>query len=206
MGGIDTTATTIEWVMAELLHKPDIMRRVQQEVTDVVGLENLIEESDVPRLRYLDAVMKETFRVHPVLPLLVPHLPSQSCIVGGYTVPKASRVFLNIWSIHKDPSLWKDPLEFKPERFLNMDGGNFDYAGNNLQYLPFGSGRRVCPGYPLGERMLMYLVASLVHLFHWRIYDGEKVDLSEKFGIVLRKNVPLIATVNRRLLLPNLYS
>ncbi|KAL0296142.1 UNVERIFIED_CONTAM: Labd-13Z-ene-9,15,16-triol synthase, chloroplastic, partial [Sesamum radiatum] len=191
------TATIVEWVMAELLKNPDIMKKVQEELTDVIGDNNVAEESHITKLHYLDAVVKETFRLHPPLPLLVPRFPSQSCVVGGYMIPKHSQVFLNMWSVSMDPLVWEKPSEFRPDRFLN-NAGNFDYMGNNVQYLPFGSGRRVCPGIPLGEKMVMYLLATLLHSFEWRLPEGETVDLTEKFGIVMRKKIPLFATPYRR--------
>ncbi|XP_073286537.1 labd-13Z-ene-9,15,16-triol synthase, chloroplastic-like [Primulina huaijiensis] len=198
-GGTDTTATIIEWVMAEVLNDPQVKKRVQDELTEVVGLKNTVEESHLPGLHYLNAIIKESFRLHPPVPLLVPRLPSQSSIIGGYTIPKGSRVFLNMWSIHRDPLVWENPSEFKPDRFLN-DSGNFDFSGNNFQYLPFGSGRRVCPGILLAERMVMHLLATLFHLFDWELPEGsEKIDLSENFGIVMRKRTPLIAIPYPRL-------
>ncbi|EYU21052.1 hypothetical protein MIMGU_mgv1a022267mg, partial [Erythranthe guttata] len=191
--GSDTTATMVEWVMTELLHNPSIMQKVQQEVTNVVGANNVVEESHVSKLHYLEAVVKETFRLHPPLPLLVPRYPSESCPIGEHTIPKGSRVFLNMWSIHMDPHVWENPLIFRPERFLNDNSENFDFIGNNVEYLPFGSGRRVCPGIPLAEKMVMYLLATLVHTYEWGLPEGQKIDLSEKFGIVMRKETPLIA-------------
>ncbi|XP_073286535.1 labd-13Z-ene-9,15,16-triol synthase, chloroplastic-like [Primulina huaijiensis] len=199
IGGTDTTGTTIEWVMAEVLNNPQVKGRVQEELAEVVGLKNTVEESHIPKLQYLDAVVKETFRLHPPVPLLIPRLPSQCSIIGGYTIPKGSSVFLNMWSIHRDPLFWENPSEFKPDRFLN-DPGNFNFNGNNFQYLPFGSGRRVCPGILLAEKMVMHLLATLFHLFDWELPEGsEKIDLSEKFGIVTRKRTPLIAIPSPRL-------
>ncbi|PIN04378.1 Cytochrome P450 CYP2 subfamily [Handroanthus impetiginosus] len=174
VGGTDTTSTIVEWVMAELLDKPRVMEKVQQELIDVVGVNNIVEESIISKLHYLDAIVKETFRLHLPLPLLVP------------------RVFLNMWSIYMDPQVWENPLEFQPDRFLN-DTENLDYTGNSFQYLPFGLGRRVCPGLPLGERMVMYLLATLIHLFEWRLREGERIGLSEKFGIIMRKSKTLYA-------------
>ncbi|XP_073047837.1 labd-13Z-ene-9,15,16-triol synthase, chloroplastic-like [Primulina eburnea] len=197
IGGTDTTATIIEWVMAEVLNNPQVKKKVQDELTEVVGLNNTVEESHMPRLHYLDAVIKETFRLHPPLPLLVPKLPSQSSIIGGFTIPKGSRVFLNTWSIHMDPLIWENPSEFKPDRFLN-NSGKFDFNGNNFHFLPFGSGRRVCPGILLAERMVMHFLATLFHLFDWKLPEGEKLDLSEKFGIVMRKRTPLLAIPSPR--------
>ncbi|XP_059657454.1 geraniol 8-hydroxylase-like [Cornus florida] len=203
-GGTDTTATMAEWVMAELMYNPGVMKNVQEELAEVVGMNNA-EESHLPKLQYLDAVVKETFRLHPPLPLLLPKSPSKSCTVGGYTIPKNTKVFLNVWALHRDPQVWDDPSEFKPERFLS-EPGKWDYNGNNLQYLPFGSGRRMCAGLPLAERMLMYILASLLHSFEWQMPKGEVLDLSEKFGIVMKKTTSLIAIPTQRLASLELYA
>ncbi|KAJ9706783.1 hypothetical protein PVL29_001986 [Vitis rotundifolia] len=199
VGGTDTTATTIEWAMAEMMSNPEIMRKAQEELADVVGMTNIVEESHLPKLKYMDAVMKETLRLHPTTPLLMPKCPSESCTVGGYTVPKGTKVFVNVWAMHRDPKYWDNPSEFKPERFLT-DSSRWDYRGNNFQYLPFGSGRRVCPGIPLAERMLIYLLGSLLHSFDWQlIAKGEDLDLSEQSGIVVKKRTPLIVIPTKRL-------
>ncbi|KAL0446064.1 UNVERIFIED_CONTAM: cytochrome [Sesamum latifolium] len=204
-GGTDTSATTIEWVMADLLNNPKAMEQVQKELSEVVGLNSIVEEFHLPRLKYLEAVLKETMRLHPAVPLLVPRSPNQTSIIGGYTVPKRVTVFINVGWIQRDPSIWDTPSEFKPERFLN---GNekCDFSGNSFHYLPFGSGRRVCAGLPLAEKMLMYLLASLLHSFEWKLPDGETVDMSDTFGIVLRKTTPLLAVPSPRLSEPNLYA
>ncbi|KAL7160308.1 hypothetical protein ABFS83_01G085300 [Erythranthe nasuta] len=207
IGGTDTTATIVEWVMAELLQSPHAMQKAQQELTEVVGLSNIVEESHITKLHYLDAVIRETFRLHPPLPLLIPKMPSKSCTIGGYTVPEGSRVLLNVWTNYKDPQVWENPTEFKPERFLNDDddNGKWDYIGNNFHYLPFGSGRRVCPGIPLAERMVTYLVATLLHSFDWKVSEGVKLDMEEKFGIVMKKSTPLLAVPYQRLPSLNMY-
>ncbi|CAI9784477.1 unnamed protein product [Fraxinus pennsylvanica] len=199
VGGTDTTAITVEWVMTEILRNPDAMKRVQQELTNVVGINNSVEEFHVSKLQYLDAVVKETFRLHPPLPLLIPRISSQSCMVGGYTIPKGSRVFLNTWSAQMDPQIWENPSEFRPERFLNVDSGKVcDYLGNSFEYLPFGSGRRICPGLHLAEKMVMYVLASLLHSFDWKIPEGKNLDASGTFGILMRKTEPLFAIPSPR--------
>ncbi|XP_023729968.1 geraniol 8-hydroxylase [Lactuca sativa] len=205
-GGTDTTSTMAEWTMAELLKHPEIMKKIQDELEQVVGLNNIVEESHLPRLCYLDAVIKETFRLHPPLPLLIGRCPNQSCNVGGYTVPKGSNVFLNVWAIHRDPKHWENPTKFDPDRFLNTDGTTkYDYSGNNTNFLAFGSGRRKCPGIPLGEKMLVYLLASLLHSFDWTLPEDKEHELSDKFGIVLKKKNPLMAIPSQRLSDKNLY-
>ncbi|GFZ01920.1 cytochrome P450, family 706, subfamily A, polypeptide 5 [Actinidia rufa] len=195
--GTDTSATIVEWVMAEIMHKPEVMKKVQEELSDVIGTNNTVEEPHLPKLHYLDAVVKETFRLHPPLPFLLPKRPDKSCIVGGYTIPKDTRVLLNVWAMQRDPEVWDSPLEFKPERFLG-EASKWDYNGNNFQYLPFGSGRRVCAGLPLAEKMIMHFLASLLHSFNWSLPEGEEVDLSETFGIVMKKKTPLVAIPTQR--------
>ncbi|XP_022738454.1 cytochrome P450 71A1-like [Durio zibethinus] len=201
VGGTDTTSTMVEWTMAELIQHTEIMEKVKKELTDVVGLDRTVEEFHLPNLRYLNAVIKETFRLHPALPLLVPRCSGKSITVGGYTIPKGSRVFLNIWSIHRDPHIWDNPLQFQPDRFLN-DPDKFDYYGSDFRYMPFGSGRRKCPGLTLGEKMLYFILASLLHSFDWKLPQGTEHDLSSKFGLVVKKKKPLLLIPTPRL--PNL--
>ncbi|KAF2298998.1 hypothetical protein GH714_029629 [Hevea brasiliensis] len=205
LGGTDTTSTMVEWVIAELMQNQEVMEKVHQELDEVVGLNNCVEEFHLPRLFFLDAVVKETFRLHPALPLLVPHCPSQSCTVGGYTIPKGTAVFLNVYAIHRDPNLWDNPLEFRPDRYLNKQTTKFDYSGNNIQFLPFGSGRRICAGLPVAEKMLMYQLASLLHAFEWKLPNDTKPELSDKYGIVVKVLKPVVVIPTPRLSNLDLY-
>lgn len=205
VGGTETTSNTMEWALAEMMQKRETLRRVQEELDQVVGMDSIVEESHISKLPYLGAVIKEVLRLHPALPLLVPHCPSSPCPVGGYTIPKGSRVFLNAWAIQRDPSLWEDPLEFKPERFLESNR-KWDFSGNDFNYFPFGSGRRICAGIAMAERMVGYSLASLLHSFEWKLAEGTKLDMEEKFGIVLKKAKPLVAIPTSRLPNPELYS
>nr|AFK37605.1 unknown [Lotus japonicus] len=202
VGGSDTSSNTVEFAMAEIMHKPEVMKRVQDELEGVVGKDNMVEESHLHKLPYLLAVMKETLRLHPTVPLLVPHCPSEATSTGGYTIPKGSRVFVNVWAIHRDPSIWEKPLESDPERFLDA---KWDFCGNDFSYFPFGSGRRICVGIPMAERSVLYFLATLVHMFNWTVPEGEKLDISEKFGITLKKKIPLVAIPTPRLSNPDLY-
>ncbi|KAK4486409.1 hypothetical protein RD792_009083 [Penstemon davidsonii] len=204
-GGTDTSSTTIDWAMAELMNNPEVMAKVEQELSDVVGLNNIVEESHMPKLQYVEAVVKETMRLHPAVPFLVPRSPTQSSTIGGYTIPKNTAVFINVWSIQRDSSIWDNPLDFKPERFLD-NNGKMDLGGNKFSYLPFGSGRRMCPGMPLADRMIIYLLASLLHSFEWKLPKGETLDMSERFGIVLRKSTPLYVIPSPRLSDSDLYT
>ena len=203
VGGTDTSSNTVEFAMAEIMQKPEIMRRVEEELEVVVGKDKMVEESHIHKLPYLQAVMKETLRLHPALPLLVPHCPNQTTNVGGYTITKGSRVFVNVWAIHRDPSIWERPLEFDPTRFLDA---NWDFSGNDFSYFPFGSGRRICAGIAMAEKTVLHLLATLVHLFDWTIPQGEKLETAEKFGIVLRKKMPLVAVPTPRFSNPHLYN
>ncbi|KAF8015801.1 hypothetical protein BT93_H1366 [Corymbia citriodora subsp. variegata] len=204
VGGTDTTSTTVEWVMAELLQNSNVMNKVIQELTEVVGEDKMVEEHHLPKLEYLNAVIKEAFRLHPVLPLLVPRTPHACCVVQGYTIPKGSNIFLNMGYIQRDPKIWDKPSEFRPERFLE-DPSKYDLSGNNFTYMPFGSGRRVCAGLALVERMLPYVLASLLHSFEWELPQGVELDLSDKFGLVVKKTKPLVAIPRPRLSTPELY-
>ncbi|CAI9093806.1 OLC1v1029386C1 [Oldenlandia corymbosa var. corymbosa] len=196
VGGTETTSNTVEFTMAEMMNKPEIMKKAQQELDSVVGEGNVVEESHIQKLPYLHAVMKEALRLHPALPLMVNHCPSQTTTVSNYRVPKGAQVFVNVWAIHRDPSIWEDPSEFRPERFLNGKG---DYSGNDYNYIPFGSGRRMCAGMAMGERMVLFSLASLLHSFNWELPVGAKLEVAEKFGIVLKKKSPLIAIPTPRL-------
>ncbi|KAK4260463.1 hypothetical protein QN277_003569 [Acacia crassicarpa] len=197
VGGSDTSSNTIEFALAHIINEPEVMRRVQEELDSVVGRENNVEESHIHKFPYLLAVMKESLRLHPALPLLVPHCPSETTTVGGYTVPKGSRVFINVWAIHRDSTIWDNPLKFDPSRFLG--DAKWDFSGNDFDYLPFGSGRRICAGIAMAERTFLYSVATLVHSFDWKVPEGQELDMSEKFGIVLKKKVPLVAVPTPRL-------
>jgi coumaroylquinate(coumaroylshikimate) 3'-monooxygenase len=143
MAGTDTTATTTEWAIAELLKHPQFAQKVQEELDDVVGFERVVDESDIPQLKYLQAIVKETFRLHPPTPLLLPHENIEGREVGGYYIPPKTLLYVNVWAIHRDSSIYENPFEFNPERFV---GSNIDLKGKDFQLLPFGSGRRVCPG------------------------------------------------------------
>ncbi|KAG8369363.1 hypothetical protein BUALT_Bualt14G0003500 [Buddleja alternifolia] len=190
------TSSTIIWVMSELLNNPEVMEMARKELNEVVGLNNTVEELHIPKLVYLDAVIKESMRLHPIAPFLIPRTPSKSCTVGGYTIPKNSGIFLNVFSVQRDPIAFDNPLEFKPERFFNnssSSAGKLDFRGNNFNYLPFGSGRRICAGIPLAERLLRYILASLLHSFDWQLPEGENLDMSDKLSTTLTRSTPLYA-------------
>eukprot|EP01018_Ginkgo_biloba_P022503 Gb_05603 [translate_table: standard] len=202
LAGSETTSSTIEWAMAEMIRKPQTMKRLQEELEAVVGRHRRVEESDIQNLPYLHAVITEVLRLHPAVPLLLPHTSEAACEVGGYVIPQKSQLLVNVWAIGRDPAIWRDPLEFVPDRFLEC-GDEMDYKGHNFDLIPFGAGRRICVGLPLANRMLHLVVASLLHSFDWRLPDGqesyEEMDMTEKLGITLQKAVPLTAIPTPRL-------
>jgi len=191
--GSDTSAATVEWAMAELLQNPSSMAKSRDELAQVMGAKQEIEESDLGKLKYLQAAVKETFRLHPPAPLLLPRQAEAATEVRGYTVPRGARVLVNVWAIGQDPELWAEPEKFVPERFLEKE---MDFRGKDFELLPFGSGRRICPGMPLADRMVHLMLATLLHRFEWRLpADVEKngVDLSANFGMILGLATPLQA-------------
>ncbi|CAO1947830.1 unnamed protein product [Urochloa humidicola] len=207
VGGTETTSNTVEWAMAEIMHNPQVLKRAQEELDMVVGRDAIVEESHLSELHYLRMVIKETLRLHPPLPLMVPHCPTADSTVGGYHVPEGSRVFVNVWAIQRNPLVWNEPLEFNPERFAedNVDGRKWDFTGNQFDYFPFGSGRRICAGIAMADKMTLYSTAMLLQAFDWKLPQGTQLDLSEKFGIVMKKATPLVAIPTPRLSKPELY-
>ncbi|EOA20409.1 hypothetical protein CARUB_v10000719mg [Capsella rubella] len=203
LGGTDTTTNTIEFAIAELMSNPELMKRAQQELDEVVGKDNIVEESHITKLPYIVAIMKETLRLYPTIPLLVPHRPIENAVVGGYTIPKNTKTFINVWSIQRDPNVWDNPTEFRPERFL--DNTSCDFTGTDYRFLPFGSGRRICAGIVFAEKMVLYTLAMLLHSFDWKIPEGQVLDLEDKFGIALKLKTPLVALPIPRLSNSNLY-
>ncbi|XP_062110628.1 geraniol 8-hydroxylase-like [Humulus lupulus] len=191
--GTDTTSSTLEWSMTELLKNPEAMSKAQVELKQVIGKGNQVKESDITRLPYLQAIIKETFRLHPPVPLLLPRRAEIDVEVCGYVVPKGAQVLVNVWAVSRDPNIWDNPNEFIPERFLES---NIDVKGRHFELTPFGGGRRICPGLPLAIRMVHLMLGSLIHSFDWKLEDGvdlETLNMDEKFGLTLQKARPLRA-------------
>nr|AYM55638.1 cytochrome p450 [Croton stellatopilosus] len=185
----DTMATTLEWAMAELINHPKILEKAREEIKRVVGDNRIVQESDNPNLEYIRAILKETFRFHPPVPL-VSRKSIEECKINGYKIPANSLMFVNIWSIGRDPKYWNNPLEFKPERFLESNS-NVDIRGQHFELLPFGSGRRSCPGVSLAMEILPTTLAAMIQCFDWKVDNasgtktngGEIVlDMSERSG------------------------
>mgnify|MGYP000521180453 CR=1 FL=1 len=159
----------------------------------MVGFQRCVNNSDIPRLPYLQAVLKETFRKHPVAPLLFPRISYESSNVGGYTIPKGTKLFVNTWAIGRDPEVWKDPEVFMPERFLEQVAELVDVKGHHFELLPFGTGKRMCPGISLSMAIVHLTVATLVHGLEWELPPGQKsIDLSEKMTLVCERVYPLL--------------
>ncbi|GMI97845.1 TRANSPARENT TESTA 7, CYTOCHROME P450 75B1 [Hibiscus trionum] len=198
-GGTDTAAITVEWAISELVKQPHLIRQATEELDKVIGRERWAEEKDIPQLPFLDAIIKETLRKYPVAPLLAPHLAMEDCNVAGYDIRKGTRVFVNAWSIGRDPSVWEQPDKFRPERFV---GRNIDVKGQNFEMLPFGAGRRMCPGYNLGLKMVQLSMANLLQGFNWKLPENAKVEdlnMEEACGLTLPRKFPLVAVMEPRL-------
>ncbi|KAJ4978274.1 hypothetical protein NE237_009054 [Protea cynaroides] len=192
--GTDTNTTTVEWAMAELIRNPDSMAKVQSELQENISEGKPVEESDVAQLPYLQAVVKETLRLHPPVPLLIPHKAETEVEIYGFTVPKDAQVLVNAWAIVRDPSIWTNPNSFVPERFLGSS--RIDVKGRDFELIPFGAGRRICPGMPLALRMAHLMLASLLQWFDWKLEGGinpKEMDMADKFGVTLQKAQPLRA-------------
>lgn len=199
IGSMDTSATVIEWVLSELMKNPQEMKKVQKELEDVVGMERMVEESDLDSLEYMYMVLKETFRLHPIVPLLLPHEAIEDCTVNGFHIPKKSRVMINVWAIGRDPSVWTDAEKFDPGRFVER---NIDVRGHDFQLIPFGSGRRGCPGMQLGLTLVRLVVAQIVHCFDWELPDKmlpSELDMTEEFGVTTSRAKHLLAIPTYRL-------
>ncbi|XP_021748899.1 cytochrome P450 76AD1-like [Chenopodium quinoa] len=191
--GTDTTSSTLEWAMTELLHSPEKMAKAQAELKQVLGENRIVGESDISKLPYLQAIVKETLRMHPPTVFLLPRKATSDVELYGYVVPKNAQVFVNLWAISRDPNHWVNPDLFSPERFLERE---IDMKGQDFGLIPFGAGRRICPGDTLAFRMLNLMLGNLLHAFDWKVGDGlipEDLDMTDKFGITIQKAIPLRA-------------
>ncbi|KAM0048002.1 putative ferruginol synthase [Helianthus debilis subsp. tardiflorus] len=189
VAGTDTIASSTTWIMSELLLNPHMLLKVREEVSHIVGEDGTIEEAKTLELPYLHAVIKETLRLHAGSPLLAPHITQTEVQIGNYIVPKNTRLVVNAWAVARDERYWENPSVFMPERFLK---NKVDFKGQHFEFIPFGSGRRKCPGMPLAERMLSLIVASFVYHFDWDA--NEEVNMDDKFGLALLKATPLVVT------------
>ncbi|MBA0755180.1 hypothetical protein Gogos_020666, partial [Gossypium gossypioides] len=193
-GALDTSTVAIEWAFSEILKHSRVKTYLQKELEGVVGMTRMVEEADLPKLTYLDMVLKESLRLHPVAPLLIPHESLEDITINEYHIPKKSRILINTWAIGQDSNVWSDNAnEFFPERFVNS---NIDIRGHNFQLIPFGSGRRGCPRIKMGLTNVRLVLAQLVHCFEWELPDGmlpSDLSMSEKFGITAPRAKHLLA-------------
>ncbi|KAK2996061.1 hypothetical protein RJ640_027321 [Escallonia rubra] len=189
-GGTDTTTTTVEWAMAELLKNPKEMAKAQAELRHVLEGKIKIHEEDTHELRFLKQIVKETLRLHPP-GALIPRESKEDCEINGFLIPRKTKAFINLWAIGRDPRHWRDPDCFIPDRF---EESSVNYMGTNFQYLPFGTGRRMCPGIAFGIITTELQLATMLYHFNWELADGikpEELDMTEAFGLSVKRTHPL---------------
>ncbi|XVF36361.1 hypothetical protein REPUB_Repub19eG0052100 [Reevesia pubescens] len=186
--GTETTAVIMEWAMSLLLNHPEAMQKVRAEIDSHVGHGRLLNDSDLANLPYLRCVVNESLRLYPSSPLLLPHFSSEDCMVGGYDIPRGTMLMVNVWAVHRDPSLWEEPSRFKPERFESTFGEK-----EGFRYLPFGLRRRACPGVATGMRLIFFALGAAIQCFEWENVEPDKVDMSPGSGITMSKAKPLEA-------------
>ncbi|KAL2517004.1 Cytochrome [Abeliophyllum distichum] len=186
--GIDTTTSTINRTMVELVNNPESMKKLQEEL-DTEFNQDFVRTSNLVQLPYLRACVKETLRLHPPAPLLLSHRALETCQVMNYTVPKNARVLVNVWAIGRDPSTWDGPSEYRPNRFLDSA---LDFKGNDFEFLPFGAGRRICPGLPMATKIVPAIIASLVYFLDWSLPHGNDPAIYEKLRATSKMIEPLL--------------
>ncbi|XP_039155741.1 cytochrome P450 81D1-like [Eucalyptus grandis] len=196
----DTSSVTMEWALANLLNHPNMLEKARVEIDTQIGPDRLVDESDLSRLPYIHNIILETLRLHPPAPLLIPHYSSDDCEIGGYGVSRGTMVLINAWAIHRDPDQWSDPTSFKPERFESGDD-----KWNRLM-LPFGLGRRACPGAQLAHKIMGFALASLIQCFEWKRIGEEEVDMTEGAGLTMPKKKPLEASYKPREIMERILS
>ncbi|GMP65091.1 hypothetical protein CsSME_00026048 [Camellia sinensis var. sinensis] len=189
--GSETSATTVDWAMSEMMKNPRIMRKAQAEVRQVFNGKGKVDETGIQELNYLKLVIKETLRLHPALPLLLPRECGERCEINGYEIPVKTKVIINAWAIGRDPNYWSDPECFRPERFFDS---SIDFKGNNFEFIPFGAGRRICPGMAFGLASVEMPLAQFLYHFDWKLPSGmnqEELDMTEAFAVTVRRKEDL---------------
>ncbi|XVF21714.1 hypothetical protein REPUB_Repub12eG0114000 [Reevesia pubescens] len=182
LAGVDTNTATVNWAMAELARNPRVMKKAQDEVRTFAGKNGIVTEEDIDQLLYLKMVVKETLRLHPPLALLLPRETMSHFRINGYDIQPKTLIQVNVWAICRDPMFWKNAEDFFPERFSNS---SIDFTGQHFELLPFGSGRRSCPGINLATRIVELALANLLHSFDWEIpfaMKGKDIDMEEAAG------------------------
>nr|QWK52211.1 cytochrome P450 81D24 [Isatis tinctoria] len=194
LAGTDTLTGTLEWAISNLLNHPEILKNAKTEIDAKIGLDRLIDESDIKNLPYLQNIVSETLRLYPVAPTLLPHVASEDCMVAGYDVPRGTMLLVNVWAMHRDPYIWDEPEIFKPERF--------ERKGADQKLIPFGIGRRACPGSGLAQRLVNLALGSLVQCFEWGRVENENVDMKE--GSMMHLATPMQAMCKARPIVQNI--
>ncbi|CAN1149482.1 Cytochrome P450 71D10 [Linum perenne] len=192
LAGSETASTTVEWAMSQLLRNPIVMQKAQAEVRRVFAKKGKVDEDGLDELDYLKLIIKETLRLNPPVPLLLPRESNEPCDIQGYLIPGKTKVMVNVWAMGRDPSYWVDPEDFKPERFINSA---IDFKGTNYEYLPFGAGRRMCPGITFAVPNVELPLANLLFHFNWELPDGANpllLDMTESFGATVRRKNDLL--------------
>ncbi|KAK1271784.1 Cytochrome P450 71A9 [Acorus gramineus] len=190
--GTDTSYITVEWAMAELVRNPEAMKKAQEEVREIAGKKSMVEQDDIKGMLYLKAVVKEILRLHPPTPLLLPKELMEDTKLMGYNIPSKCRVIVNAWAIGRHPDYWERPDEFQPERFLNS---TIEYQGHDFQLIPFGAGRRICPGLAFAIATIELVLANLLHRFEWKLpgeLRGVDLNMDEAHGITIRRKQSLM--------------
>ncbi|XP_077246511.1 cytochrome P450 71A1-like [Tasmannia lanceolata] len=189
-GGTETTATAMDWIMTELARDPTVMKKAQEEVRRVVCKKSMVQEEDIRAMDYLKSIIKETLRLHPPAPLLAPRETISTTELQGYHIPPKTRVMINAWAIGRDPDSWDNAEEFCPERFMNSP---IDFKGNDFELIPFGVGRRGCPGISFTISTIELVLANLLYWFDWELPDAENkgLDMTEAAGITVHRNCDL---------------
>lgn len=193
VAGSTTTYATIEWAMSELLRNPRVMESLKKEVRGITRGKASINEVDLEKMDYLKAVTKETLRLHPSVPLLLPRISTHEATINGYDIPARTQVIINAWAIHRDPKFWKEPDKFDPERFLNS---TIDLKGQQFNLIPFGAGRRGCPGTIFAIANIELLLANLMQKYDWALPERAEVitlDMVEYPGVTTHRKNPLFA-------------
>ncbi|KAF8406374.1 hypothetical protein HHK36_008461 [Tetracentron sinense] len=198
VGGTDTTMVTLTWALSLLLNNREVLKKVMDELDAHVGRERHVDESDIKNLVYLQAIVKETLRLYPAGPLAAPRVATEDCTVAGYHVSGGTRLVLNLWKMQRDPSVWSDPSEFRPERFLSSHK-DIDVRGHHFELIPFGSGRRVCPGISFALQVVHLALARLLHCFEFETPLGAPLDMTEGPGMTIPKVTPLEVLLTPRL-------
>ncbi|CAI0465441.1 unnamed protein product [Linum tenue] len=194
----DTTMVTMTWLLALLVNHPDVLRRAQIELDNIIGKERRVQESDIHSLHYLKAIVKETLRLYPAGPISLPHQSTEDCTVAGHHVPKGTRLIVNIYKIQRDPRVWPDPDEFRPDRFLTTHK-DVDVRGQDFELIPFSSGRRMCPGVNFALQIMHLTLATLLHGFDFSRPSNEPVDMTESVGLTNPRATPLNIVLSPRL-------